>query len=278
MGEGHGLNLKREHFDHLLEHGPGEVDWFEIISENFFVCGGRPWAVLEELRSRVPIGVHGTAMGLGDPEGVSEDYLRRLERLVQRLQPVRISDHLCFVSAGGHHTHELLPLPHTRAAAQQVADQIQRVQERLKRRIAVENISTYLTFEGAEMGEADFVAEVVDRADCGLLLDLGNILVNAHNHGLDAEAYIARMPADRVEELHLAGASPGGDLLIDTHLGPVPDSVWSLYRFALDRIGPRPTLVEWDAGVPSYATAAAECGRARAIERHHRAVEEGEAG
>lgn len=269
MASEHGLNLKRDHFAHLLEHEPEGVDVFEIISENFFGDGGRPWAVLERLRARGPVSLHGTAMGLGDADGVTADYLDRLERLVERVEPSRISDHLCFVGIPGHVTHELLPLPHTEAAVVHVADQISRVQDRLRRRIAVENVSTYLRFATDEMDEADFVAAVAERSDCNILLDLNNVLVNAHNHGLDPLAYVDRMPAARVESFHLAGAEPVDGLLVDTHVGPVPDAVWSLYRHALRRIGPRPTVVEWDSCVPDFATAARECERARAIERLH---------
>lgn len=270
----HGLNLKRDHFAHLLAEGPGTVDWFEVISENFFSDGGRPWAVLEQVRAQVPVAIHGTAMGLGDPDGPTDAYLRRLAELVRRLEPARVSDHLCFVGAAGVLSHELLPLPHTEEAVRHVSAQIGRVQDRLRRRILVENVSTYLRYEELEMDEAEFVAQVVERADCGLLLDLNNIVVNAHNHGLDPYAYIDRMPARRVEEYHLAGSTIGDGLRIDTHVGPVPDEVWTLYRYALDRIGPRPTLVEWDADVPDYATTAAECERARAFEASHRAREE----
>jgi hypothetical protein len=269
MAPEHGLSLKREHFPHLLEHDPDGVDAFEIIAENFFGDGGRPWAVLGRLRERVPVSVHGTAMGLGDAAGVAPDYLDRLERLVRRLEPARISDHLCFVGAAGTTTHELLPLPHTEEAVFHVAGQISRVQDRLRRRIAVENVSTYVRFEGADLDEADFVAAVVERADCNLLLDLNNVLVNARNHGLDPLDYVERMPASRVEAYHLAGAEPVDGLLLDTHLGPVPGEVWDLYRFALRRIGPRPTVVEWDTDVPDFATVAAECRRAREIERAH---------
>lgn len=267
MTDRHGLNLKRDHFEHLLEHGAGQVGWFEVISENFFGRGGRPWTVLEALRAEVPISIHGTAMGLADPGGVRNDYLDRLERLVERVEPQRVSDHLCFVGADGETTHELLPVPHTEESVNHAVLQIQRVQDRLRRRILVENISTYFRFEGSEMSEPEFVAEVVERADCGLLLDLNNIVVNAHNHGIDPFAYVARVPAERVEEYHLAGSTPGEGLLIDTHVGPIPDDVWALYRHALECIGPRPALVEWDSDVPEYATAAAECGKARRIER-----------
>jgi hypothetical protein len=268
VGE-HGLALKRTHFAHLLEAGPRDVDAFELLSENFFSDGGRPWAVIERLRVERPLALHGTAMGLGNPDGVSEDYLARLRRLIARVEPTRVSDHLCFVGADGIHSHELLPLPHAEEAVSHVADQISRVQDALGRRILVENPSTYLRLEPAEMDEAAFVRAVVERADCDLLLDLNNVLVNAHNHGFDPERYVAAMPSARVGEYHLAGATPSGSLLIDTHVGPVPEAVLDLYRHALAHIGPRPTVVEWDTDTPDFETTAAEARRVRQIEQAH---------
>lgn len=261
---GFGLNLKRQHFGSLLETGahPG-VDWFELISENFFSDGGRPWAVVERIRREGPVALHGTSMGLGDPGGVQDRYLDCLHRLIERVEPALVSDHLCFVGMDGEYSHELLPLPFTWEAVVHVSTQIARVQERLKRRIAVENISAYVRFEGAEMDEADFVREVAQQADCHLLLDLNNVWVNGRNHGLDPEAYVRAMPAERVVEYHLAGATEAQGWWIDTHVGPVPAEVWSLYEFATRWIGPRSTLVEWDTDVPALDVAAAECEQAR---------------
>ena len=264
---GHGLALKRQHFADLLLDGPGTVDWFEVIAENFFSAGGRPWSVVERLRRDVPIAVHGTNLGLGNAEGVDPDYLRQLSQLVDRLDPAMVSDHLCFGTVDGEYAHDLLPLPHTSQAVAHVVEQIDRVQTVLQRRLLIENISTYVRFAGDEMSEAEFVAEVAERADCRLLLDVNNVIVNAHNHGFDPFDYLARLPVDRVAEIHLAGASAVEGLLIDTHVGPVPEAVWSLYRAAVHRFGPVPSLVEWDTDVPAFATAAAEVSKARAIER-----------
>lgn len=269
MEAAHGLALKRAHFSHLLEHGPGEVDWFELVSENFFGRGGRAWAVVERLRRERPLALHGTALGLGNPEGVDGRYLQKLEQVVHRVEPVRVSDHLCWVGISGEYSHELLPLPHTEEAVALVATQILKVQDRLKRRILVENPSTYVAQREAELSEGELLSEVARRADCELLIDLNNVLVNAHNHGFEPRALVDALPAERVGEYHLSGASPFGHLLVDTHVGPVPEAVWDLYRYALERIGPRPTLVEWDTSTPSFELTAHECSRARAIERGH---------
>lgn len=265
---GHGLNLKREHYARVLDGGAlHPVDWFEIVSENFFHPGGRPWAVLERLRQLRPVALHGTAMGLGNLHGVPADYLRRLKELIDRVEPSHVSDHLCFVGDAEEYTHELLPLPFTEAAARHVSDQISRVQDFLGCRIAVENVSAYLRFEADEFDEIDFLKAVAERADCHLLLDLNNLWVNGQNHGFDPVDQLARLPAERIIEFHLSGASFADGVWFDTHVGPVPNPVWQLYRHALAHVGPRPTLVEWDTDVPDYETAAAECARAARIER-----------
>lgn len=260
------MALKRAHFSTLLESGPGSVDELEAISENFFTAGGRPWAVLERVRRDRPVSLHGTSMGLGDPGGVREGYLARLGALVDRLEPSRVSDHLCFVGADGRYSHELLPLPFTEEAVGAVSEQIRRVQDRLRRRILIENPSTYFRYPWDAMSEVEFLNAVAREADCGILLDLNNVLVNAHNHGLDPCRFVDAVDAPRVGEYHLAGASRSGALMIDSHVGPVPDPVWGLYRRALGSIGPRPTVVEWDAATPSLDRVALEVERARRIE------------
>lgn len=266
MVSAHGLALKRAHFSRLLEPEAPGVDWFELISENFFSDGGRPWAVATRLRRDCPLALHGTAMGLGNADGVDPEYIEALAKLVERIEPVRVSDHLCFVGADGEHSHELLPLPHSAEAVTVAADNILQVQDRLKRRILIENPSTYLTLSPSEMSEADFLIEVAERADCAILLDLNNVRVNAHNHGFSIESYLQRIPPHRVEEYHLAGATQEGDLLIDSHIGPVPEAVWAIYRQALAAIGPRPTLVEWDTDTPDFETTRREAEQARSIE------------
>lgn len=273
MADGHGIALNRAHFASLLEHGPRSVGWFELISENFFCAGGRPWSVVEAVRAEVPVSLHGTAMGLGNPEGVSDAYLDQLEVVIQRVQPERVSDHLCFVGAEGRTSHELLPLPMTEEAVQAVSEQILRVHDRLRRTILIENPSSYMRYPEDELSELEFLNEVARRADCGILLDLNNVIVNAHNHGFCPRAFVAGVAAERVGEFHLAGSSPSGRLLIDTHAGPVPEAVWSLYALALEHIGARPTLVEWDTETPAFEQVEAEAARARNIEADWRAGE-----
>ena len=266
----HGVALKRRHFADILERGP-RADWFEIVSENFFSAGGRPWSVLERIRTERPVSLHGTALGLGNPEGVSEVYLDRLSALVARILPERVSDHLCFVGSDGEYSHELLPLPRTSETVAHVVEQIDRVQTRLERMILVENPSTYFGYVEDAMSAAELLAEVAARSGCGILLDLDNVVVDAHNHGFEPRAFVDALPARQVEEYHLAGFTPDGSLLVDTHVGPVPEAVWSLYRHALRTIGPRPTLVEWDTDTPDLDTVLLECERARSIEREEEA-------
>jgi len=264
--EGHGIGLRRHHFAEILEHGPVGVPWMELISENFFEPGGRPWAVLERVRREVPVVLHGVAMGLGNVDGVRADYLDRLAALVERVEPAVVSDHLCWGAHGDHVAHDLLPLPYTEEAARHVAEQIARAQDRLRRQILIENVSSYVQFRASELSEVEFLGLVLERADAGLLLDVNNVYVSARNHGFSAEAYLDAIPAARVGQIHLAGHTDKGSFLLDTHVGPVPDPVWALYRRAVERFGPVPTLVEWDEAVPDYATVRAEAERAAAIE------------
>jgi uncharacterized protein len=261
---GSGIGLRKEHFDAILETRPG-VDFFEAISENFMVDGGRPLAVLERVRRDHPVALHGVSLSVGSAEPLDPAYLRRLKALVDRVAPAIVSDHLCWTSAGGHTSHDLLPLPFTREAARLCAAKISRVQDLLGRRILVENVSSYVEHAASEMDECDFVGEVVDAADCGVLLDVNNLYVNARNHGLDALAYLDRIPSRRVAQIHLAGHEDHGDLVIDTHDGPVCDAVWELYGEAIRRFGGVATLVEWDARIPALPVVIAEARRAEAI-------------
>ncbi|HLU68905.1 MAG TPA: DUF692 domain-containing protein [Kofleriaceae bacterium] len=264
---GHGIGLRLAHFGHLLEHGVSGVDWFEIISENFFEPGGRPQAVLEKVRAAVPVVMHGVSMGLGSIEPVPDDYLRQLRQLADRIEPAWISDHLCWGGFGGAYAHDLLPLPYTAEALDHVARQIDRVQERLGRAILIENVSSYVALAASEMREWEFLIEVSRRTGCGILLDVNNIHVSATNHGYAPEEYLDAIPAERIGQVHLAGHTDVGDLLVDTHVGPVPDPVWRLYQRLVRRIGPVPALIEWDEATPDYETVVAESRRARAVEK-----------
>lgn len=264
---GHGVGLRHEHFGFLLEHGPVGVDWMEAISENFFEPGGRPWAVLERVRAEVPVVLHGVSMGLGNVERVPEHYLARLAAVIARIDPVLVSDHLCWGAFGGHSAHDLLPLPYTEEVLAHVSAQIDAAQERLRRPLLIENASSYLRYRVSDIPEWEFLAELTRRTGCGILLDLNNVIVSAANHGFDPEVYLAGLPADRIGQLHLAGHTVHETYTLDSHIGPVPTNVWSLYRAALHRFGARSTLVEWDSEVPSFEVVAAESRQAAHVER-----------
>jgi hypothetical protein len=259
-----GLGLRREHYEDVLTSSPA-VPFFEAITENFMVDGGRPLDVLGRVRAEYPVALHGVSLSIGSAEPLDEGYLQRLERLVARVEPAIVSDHLCWTSLAGHNSHDLLPLPFTEEAVSVAAEKIRRVQDRLGRRILIENVSTYLRFTHSAMSEPEFVAEVVRRADCGILLDINNVYVNARNHGFDPEEYLAAMPAARVGQYHLAGHQDHGDHVIDTHDSEVVEAVWRLYASALRSIGPRPTIIERDDNIPPFGELCSEMGRAQEV-------------
>jgi len=261
---GFGVGLRRQHYAYILEHRPA-VDWFEVISENFMVRGGRPLLILEEIRSRYPIVCHGVSLSIGSTDALNLDYLRQLSALVRRFEPAWISDHLCWTSIGGHNAHDLLPLPYTEEAIEHVVQRVVRVQDILGRRILLENVSSYLQFTHSTLPEWEFLAAVAERADCGILLDINNIHVSAFNHGFDPYAYVAAVPPARVQQFHLAGYSDHGTYLHDTHDHPVSEAVWQLYAAAVRRFGQRPTLIEWDDQIPDFEVVHGEALRARAI-------------
>ncbi|HET7401534.1 MAG TPA: DUF692 domain-containing protein [Usitatibacter sp.] len=249
VDDGAGIGLRAAHYREILEREPA-LAFLEVHAENFFAEGGQALAWLERFRERYPLSVHGVGLSLGSAEGVEELHLAKLERLVRRFEPALVSEHLSWSAAGGRHANELLPLPFTREALSAAVANIQHVQERLGRPILVENVSTYLRFGEGEMAEHEFVAEVVRRAGCGLLLDVNNIHVNARNHGFDARGYLEAIDPRTVGEIHLAGHEAVGARLVDTHGARVAAEVWDLYAAALARLGPRPTLVEWDIDIP----------------------------
>jgi uncharacterized protein (UPF0276 family) len=261
---GVGVGFRQPHYARVLEDRP-PMDWFEIISENFMVPGGRPLANLARLRAAYWVVPHGVSLAIGSTEPLDEDYLRRLRVLVDRLDPPWVSDHLCWGRAPGVHLHELLPLPYTRAAVEHVVERVKRVVGVLERPFALENASSYLTYQASSMPEWEFLAEVASRADCGVLLDCNNVHVAAKNHGFDAERYIDAIPADRVVQIHLAGHTDKGAYLLDTHASPVCDDVWALYRRAIARCGAVATLVEWDDDIPAWPVLSAEAEKARAV-------------
>jgi hypothetical protein len=248
---GHGVGLRVDHYGRALQDGL-DVDWVEVITENFFGRGGRPTAVLERLRRDMPIVLHGTSLGIGSTDELSEDYLDRVDELCRRIEPAWVSDHLCWGTFGGHYSHDLLPLPYTRESLDHVSERVQRVQERLGRRILLENPSTYVSFEASEMEEWEFLTELCERADCLILLDINNVVVSSINHGFSPERYIDAVPAERVWQFHLANHSDRGHWRLDSHEGPVPNVVWHHFERALERFGPVSTLVEWDESVPAW--------------------------
>jgi len=262
---GHGVGLRSPHFSKVLD-GTAQVDWFEVISENYMIGGGRPLMILEKARELAPIVLHGVSMNLGGIDPLREDYLRDLDILIRRFQPEWVSDHLCWGAFDGRFAHDLLPLPYTDEAIVHVAERIRRVQDRLGRRILIENVSSYLTYEHSTMPEWKFLSSIAEEADCGILLDVNNIYVSAMNNGFDDIEYLDGVPANRVGQFHLAGHSNAGTHLVDTHDHPVPPQVWELYREAVRRFGRVSSLIERDDNIPEFEELTAEADHARAIE------------
>jgi len=258
---GAGLGLRREHFQHVLAHQP-PIDWFEVITENFMVPGGNPRRVLEAVRRDYPVVLHGVSLSIGGLDPLNERYLDELAALARAVQPAWVSDHLCWGSAHGIYAHDLLPVAYTEESLAHISRRVQMVQERLGRRILLENPSTYMQLAGNEMTEWDFLGALARRADCGILLDVNNVFVSAHNHGFDAREYLRALPPERIGQIHLAGHSTDGALLIDTHDDHVCDPVWELYADTVAAIGARATMIEWDAHVPGFEVLESELARA----------------
>jgi hypothetical protein len=261
---GHGVGLRTNHFPQVTSGAArGRVDFFEVISENFLVPGGRPLAVLEKVRQDFPVLLHGVSLSIGASDRLNIGYLKKLRELADRFSPAWVSDHLCWGSAGGSYAHDLLPLPFSEEALGLVVARVRQVQELLGRQILLENVSSYLTFRGPQLSEWEFLAEVAERADCGILLDVNNIYVSARTHGFSPQAYLEGIPVERVGQIHLAGHQDRGSYLFDSHDGPVIDPVWALYRDAVARFGEVSTLIEWDEQIPSFARLARESQRSR---------------
>jgi len=261
---GYGLGL-RPPFYEAAAAGCAEVDWWEVISENFMVEGGNPRRVLRAVRAHAPVVLHGVSLSLGSTDPLDAGYLDRLAALAGEVEPAWISDHLCWSSFGGHSGHDLWPLPYTEEALAHVAERVTRVQERLGRRILVENVSSYLTYRHSTLSEPEFLAALAARADCGLLLDVNNVFVSAHNHGFDPHTYLSALPGERIGQFHLAGHSTLPTHLLDTHDHPVSEPVWTLFREAVARFGPVAALLERDDRIPPLAELTAELARARRI-------------
>jgi uncharacterized protein (UPF0276 family) len=258
---GVGIGLRIPHYDEILrEHPP--VGWFEIISENYMVDGGRPLAVLDRILERYRVVQHGVAMYFGSTGPLNREHLRRLKSLVKRTRTPWLTDHLCWGSIDGTYTHDLMPLPYTLEAARVAARKIRQAQEYLEVPVAVENVSSYAEFTDSNMTEWEFLTEVVERADCGILLDVNNIYVSSQNHDFDPFAYLRGVPVERVAQIHIAGHSRFRKYILDTHDHPVIDPVWELYAEAIRRCGPTATLLEWDDRIPPFAEVHAEALKA----------------
>ena len=246
---GVGIGLRASHYREFLDSDP-RTGWLEVHSENYFGDGGYDLHVLEHVRSKYPVSLHGVALSLGSADGVRATHLAKLKRLVERIEPALVSEHLCWAALGPRHFNDLLPMPYTRAALEQVVSHVSQVQETLHRRILIENVSSYLQFRASELSEFAFLAELAKRSGCGILLDVNNVFVNSVNHGFNPEQALLEIPKEAVDEIHLAGHSAVGDLLIDDHGSRVVPQVWSLYEAACRRFGPVPTLIEWDTSIP----------------------------
>jgi len=248
---GTGIGLRVPHYDHILREKPA-VDWFEIISENYMVAGGRPLAVLDAIMDQYQVVMHGVGLYPGNSDGLDMDHLRRLKKLVKRTDTPWISDHLCWGSVDGSVSHDLLPLPFTFEVARKTAANLKIAQDFLEIPLAMENVSSYAEFAMDEMMEWQFLAEVCELADVGILLDVNNIYVSSVNHDFDPMEYVNFIPSERVAQIHIAGHSRYERFIIDTHDHPVIDPVWHLYARAMERCGPTATLLEWDASIPSF--------------------------
>lgn len=262
---GFGLGMRPPHYPRFLE-GDVPVDFVEVISENFMVDGGRPLTVIDRVRHHYPVAMHGVSMSIGAADGLRPDYLAKLKALAERIEPLWISDHLCWTGIAGFNSHDLLPLPYTDEALDRVCSNIDEAQTYLGRAMVIENPSSYLTFTADSYTEWDFLTEMTRRTGCYLLLDVNNIYVSSQNNGFDAKSFIDSIPVDRVRQMHLAGHTAGRDgLLIDTHDQPVPDPVWALYRHASRRFGHVATMIERDDNIPPLDDLLAELDIARDI-------------
>ncbi|ACK52578.1 protein of unknown function DUF692 [Methylocella silvestris BL2] len=261
---GFGLGLRHRYYAEIIEQRP-DIDWFEIISENYIGRGGRPLAILDDIRANYPIVMHGVSMSIASTAPLDFHYLGKLRDLARRCEPEWISDHLCWTGVHGVNLHDLLPIPYTREALHHVAERILRVQDFLQRRIAIENVSSYVTFAESEMTEEVFLRELAEKADCWLLLDVNNVFVSSFNHGFDPARFLDDIPQERVLQFHLAGHSDHETHKIDTHDQPVIEEVWSLFERACRRFGAISTMIERDDNFPPLQELVAELDRARAV-------------
>jgi uncharacterized protein (UPF0276 family) len=261
---GLGVGLRNKHFNYLLQN-PAGVDWFEIISENFMDDFGFASHVLMHVRKQVPVVMHGVSLSVGSTDPINYIYLQKLKALAEVIEPEWISDHLCWTGVAYTNTHDLLPMPMTEESLDHVAERVLRIQDFLKRPLILENPSTYLQFKASTMPEWEFLLALAKETGCGLLLDVNNVFVSAHNHGYDAVKYIDSLPYEHIVQMHIAGPTDCGDLLVDTHDQPVPSAVWKLYQQAQQLTGGVSTLLEWDAKIPDYPELLEELFKAREV-------------
>ena len=261
---GFGLGLRPKHYHHILTQWP-KIDWFEAISENYMVAGGHPLHILDQIRERYPVVLHGVSLSIGSTDALNYDYLKKLKALAKRVNPKWISDHLCWTSIKGHSVHDLLPLPYNEETLKHVVSRIKEVQDFLERPILIENVSSYMDYTTSNMTEWDFVAALANDSGCRLLLDINNVYVSAFNHHFDALTYFRALPQKRVAQFHLAGHSNMGTFLLDTHDHAVKKTVWDLYRSALEIFGPVATMIERDDKIPPFPKLEAELAKAKSI-------------
>lgn len=264
--QGCGIGLRIDHFDTVDEKKP-DIPWFEILSDNYLIEGTLQRDFLYHIRNHYPVTFHGVGLSIGSTEPLNKDYLQRLKKLKDEVQPAWISDHLCWTSAHGVVTHDLIPLPYTETVIKHIVDRILEVQDYLGEQLVIENVSSYLQFKATDMTEWDFINEVTSRSDCKLLLDVNNIYVSSQNHNFDADEYLFAMPADRVAEIHLAGYEDRGTHLLDTHSRPVTEPVWELFKKAVQHVGDVPVLIEWDNDIPSFERVVEESTTAHKLQQ-----------
>lgn len=261
---GFGLGLRPEHYEEVLQQKPS-IDWFEILTENYLIPGGKPLYYLDKIREHYPMVMHGVSLSIGSTDPLDREYLKQLKALIERVEPVWVSDHLCWTGINGLNMHDLLPMPYTREAIAHIVSRINEIQDYLGRQILIENVSSYLTYTQSELSEWEFVSEIVKQADCYILLDVNNIYVSSINHSFNALDYINYVAPERVAQIHLAGHSNHGNYIIDTHDAPIVQPVWELYAKTIARLGRISTMIERDDNIPPLNDLLMELNEARKI-------------
>jgi uncharacterized protein (UPF0276 family) len=261
---GAGIGLRSQHYQEILQSKP-PIPWFEVLTENYFGDGGQPLHYLEQVRLNYPVTLHGVGMSLGSADPLDSDYLHRLKALIKRIEPAWVSDHLAWISVGQRYVHDLLPLPYTQEALNNVVERVNQVQDFLGLQLMVENPSSYMGYNECDMSEWEFLQELVERTDCNILFDVNNVYVSGTNHGFDPVEYLHALPKGRVKEIHLAGYEEQDNFLFDTHGYRVHPPVWALYEKAIRHLGSVPTLIEWDNNIPKLSVLIDEANKAQSV-------------